>query len=207
MFGLNENDSGQLVYLSLLLVLLLASFGFGRGRGSGIFRQLGVWALIGVALVVLYAYRAPLLRVAAPVMQELSPARVVEVSSPTGERELVVTRGDDGHFHLDAMANEADVRFLVDTGATTTALTLNDARRAGINVDSLGFNRPVQTANGMAYYAGATLSSLTIGPYRMASVPVAVMPDSAMDTSLLGMSTIDRFSSWHIEGDKMVLRP
>jgi len=207
MFGLNENDSGQLVYLGLLLVLLLASFGFGRGRGSGIFRQLGAWALIGVALVVLYAYRAPLLRVAAPVMQELSPARVVEVSSPSGERELVVTRGDDGHFHLDAKANEADVRFLVDTGATTTALTLDDARRAGIDVDSLGFNRPVQTANGVAYYAGATLSSLTIGPYRMASVPVAVMPDGAMDTSLLGMSTIDRFSSWQIEGDKMVLRP
>ena len=99
------------------------------------------------------------------------------------------------------------MRFLVDTGATTTALTLDDARRAGIDVDSLGFNRPVQTANGMAYYAAATLSSLTIGPYSMRSVPVAIMPAGAMDTSLLGMSTIDRFSSWQVEGDRMVLRP
>jgi aspartyl protease family protein len=207
MFGLNENDSGQLVYLSLLLVLLLASLGIGRGRGSGMFRQLGVWALIGVALVVLYAYRAPLLRVAAPVIQELAPARVVEVVGPAGERELVVTRGNDGHFHLDAKANDADVRFLVDTGATTTALTWDDARRAGIDVETLGFNRPVQTANGLAYYAGATLDSLTIGPYRMASVPVAVMPANAMDTSLLGMSTIDRFTTWRMEGDRMVLTP
>ena len=207
MFGLNENDSGQLVYLSVLLILLLASLGVGRGRGSGMFRQLGVWALIGFALVALYAYRAPLLRVAAPVLQELTPARVVEVTSPTGEHELVVTRADDGHFHLDAKANDADLRFLVDTGATTTALTFDDARRAGIAVDSLGFNRPVQTANGMAYYASATLDSLTIGPYRIASVPVAVMPESAMDTSLLGMSTIDRFSAWRVEGNKMVLQP
>lgn len=207
MFGLNENDSGQLVYLSLLLVLLVASFGFGRGRGTGMFRQLGVWLLIGVALVALYAYRGPLMRFAAPVVQELAPSRVMEVTSPSGAKQLVITRADDGHFYLDAQANGADVRFLVDTGATTTALTLDDARRVGIAVDSLGFNRPVQTANGIAYYASAMLDSLEIGPYHIATVPVAIMPAGSMDTSLLGMSTIDRFSSWHVEGDKMVLAP
>ena len=207
MFGLNENDSGQLVYLSLLLVLLVASFGFGRGRGTGMFRQLGVWLLIGVALVAIYAYRGPLMQFAAPVVQELAPSRVMEVTSPSGAKQLVITRADDGHFHLDAQANGADVRFLVDTGATTTALTLDDARRAGIAVDSLGFNRPVQTANGIAYYASATLDNLEIGPYHIATVPVAIMPAGSMDTSLLGMSTIDRFSSWHVEGDKMVLAP
>jgi len=65
----------------------------------------------------------------------------------------------------------------------------------------------VQTANGTTFYAGVTLDSLAIGPYRLTSVPVAVMPNGAMDTSLLGMSTIDRFSSWRIEGHKMVLVP
>jgi len=207
MFGLSENDSGQLLYLSLLLVLLVVSFGFGRGRGTGMFRQLGIWLLIGVALVALYTYRGPLMRFAAPVVQELAPSRVTEVTSPSGAKQLVITRANDGHFHLDARANGADVRFLVDTGATTTALTLDDARRVGIAVDSLGFNRPVQTANGIAYFAGATLDSLEIGPYHIATVPVAIMPAGAMDTSLLGMSTIDRFSSWHVEGDKMVLAP
>jgi predicted aspartyl protease len=38
-------------------------------------------------------------------------------------------------------------------------------------------------------------------------VPVGVMPQQAMDTSLLGMSTINRFSSWRVEGNKMVLVP
>ena len=99
------------------------------------------------------------------------------------------------------------MRFLVDTGASTTVLTFADAARSGIDVDALAFNRPVQTANGMAFYAGATLDSLAIGPYRLSDVPVGVMPEGAMDTSLLGMSTIDRFSSWRIEGDRMVLVP
>jgi predicted aspartyl protease len=36
---------------------------------------------------------------------------------------------------------------------------------------------------------------------------VAVMPEDALDTSLLGMSTIDRFAGWRIEGNEMVLVP
>jgi aspartyl protease family protein len=207
MLGLDDNDSVRFVYLGVLLVLLLGSIAFGRNRGGMSFRHLGVWLLVAVALVALYAYRAPVLRLAAPVIQELAPSRVMEVTGAEGARELVVTRAGDGHFHLDGEANGASVRFLVDTGASTTALTFEDAAKSGVNVDTLAFNRPVQTANGTAFYAGVTLDSLAIGPYRLTSVPVAVMPNGAMDTSLLGMSTIDRFSSWRIEGDKMVLVP
>jgi aspartyl protease family protein len=129
------------------------------------------------------------------------------VTGPGGKAELLVARADDGHFHVDGKANDASVRFLVDTGASTTALTFEDAARSGIDVERLAFNRPVQTANGTTFYASATLGSLAIGPYRMEDVSVAVMPNGTMDTSLLGMSTIDRFSSWRIEGNKMVLMP
>ena len=163
--------------------------------------------LIAAALIVVYTYRAPMLNFAGPVIRELAPSRMVEVTSPSGERELVIRRADDGHFHVDAEANGASIRFLVDTGASGTVLTMDDAARAGINVDALAFNRPVQTANGVAYYASATLDSLALGPYSLGSVPVGVMPEQAMDTSLLGMSTIDRFSSWRVEGDQMVLVP
>ena len=207
MFGLDEHDSARFVYLGVLLVLLLGSLAFGRSRSGASFRYLGIWLLIAVGLVAVYAYRAPMLRLAAPIIQELVPARVVEVTSPEGTSELLVARANDGHFHVDGKANDASVRFLVDTGASTTALTFDDAARSGIDVDALAFNRPVQTANGTTYYAGATLNSLSIGPYRVSEVPVAVMPNGAMDTSLLGMSTIDRFSSWRIEGDQMVLVP
>jgi aspartyl protease family protein len=207
MFGLNDDQSVRLVYLGVLLVILVGSIGLGRSRGAAKFRHLGIWVLIAAALVVIYTYRTPMLDFAAPVLRELTPSRVVEITSPAGARELVITRGEDGHFRIDAEANRASVRFLVDTGASGTVLTMADAERAGIDVAALAFNRPVQTANGIAYYASTFLDSLAIGPYRLTSVPVGVMPREAMDTSLLGMNTINRFSSWRIEGGKMVLVP
>ena len=208
MFGLDSDQTSRLVYLSALLALLAGSMVFGRsGRGGANIRHLAIWALVALGLVALYAYREPVLRFAAPVLAELNPSRVVEVTSPTGGRELIISRSDDGHFHVDAEVNGADARFLVDTGASTTVLTMADAARAGIDVDALAFNRPVHTANGVAYYASATLDSLKLGPYDLGSVNVGVMPEQAMDTSLLGMNTIDRFSSWRVEGNRMVLVP
>ncbi len=207
MFGLTGDQSARLVYLSLLLVILVGSIGLGRTRGAAKFRHLGFWVLAAVALVVVYAYREPVLEFAAPVLRDLAPSRVTEVTNPSGARELLIARADDGHFHIDAKANDVAVRFLVDTGATDTVLTMADARRAGIDVDALAFNRPVQTANGTAFYAAAFLKSLSIGPYSFTSVPVGVMPQQAMDTSLLGMNTINRFSGWRVEGEKMVLVP
>jgi aspartyl protease family protein len=207
MFGLNEDDSLRLVYLSVLLVMLIGSIGLGRTRAAAKFRYLGVWLLIAVGLVAIYAYRAPVLELAAPVLRELRPSRVVEAVGAEGERELVVRRASDGHFRVDADVNGVPVRFLVDTGASTTVLTQADARRVGIDPATLTFDRAVQTANGLAFFARAFLTSFSIGPYHLASVPVGVMPAGALDTSLLGMSTINRFSSWRIDGDQMVLVP
>src|SRR6185436_4172728 len=117
------------LYLGVLLVILIGSIGLGRKRSAAKFRHLGVWVLIAGFLVVLYTYREPALRFAAPVIRQLAPSHVAEVTTSAGARELVITRSDDGHFHIDAKANSVAVRFLVDTGATTTVLTQEDAAR------------------------------------------------------------------------------
>ncbi|HWT31354.1 MAG TPA: TIGR02281 family clan AA aspartic protease [Propylenella sp.] len=202
---LDTDQSLRLLYLLGLLAFLLGGFGYWRRLRVSALGHLAVWALIVVALVVVYAYRAPLLRFAAPVLQELSPRTVVEVTTPDGGRELVILRAPDGHFHVDAEVNGVPVRFLVDTGASSTVLTEGDARRSGIDPAMLRFNRPVQTANGTAFFASARLDSLEIGPYRVRDVPVGVMPEDSLGISLLGMSTINRFGGWRIEGDRMVL--
>jgi aspartyl protease family protein len=207
MFGLNDDETARFIYLSVLLVLIVGSVGIGRTRRSGMFRHLGLWVLIAAALVVGYVYRQPVVDFARPVLGELMPSRVVQITTDEGERALVVRRANDGHFHVDATADGVSVRFLVDTGATTTVLTSEDARRVVIDVGALAFNRAVRTANGTAYFATAWLKSLALGPYRLASVPVGVMPEGALDTSLLGMSTINRFTSWRVDGDRMVLVP
>jgi aspartyl protease family protein len=206
MFSLNDDQLLHLLYLVALLAFVIAFAGWRRNIGGG-FRHLGIWALIGLGLVALYAYRAPLQRFAAPVLHELDPRRVVEVVDADGASELVIRRGPDGHFHLDADVNGVPVRFLVDTGATSTVLTLADAERSGVDTRALEFDRPVRTANGIAFYARAVVGSLEIGPFRLSHVAVGVMPENALDTSLFGMSTIDRFGGWRVAGDEMVLVP
>jgi aspartyl protease family protein len=206
MFGLDDDQFLNLLYLVTLLALVIAFASWRRNIGAGL-RHLAIWALIVLALVALYAYRAPLQRFAAPVLHELDPSRVVEVVEADGARELVIRRGPDGHFHLDADANGVPVRFLVDTGASSTVLTIADAERSGVDTLALEFDRPVRTANGIAFYARAVLDSLEIGPFRLSNVAVGVMPEDTLDTSLLGMSTIDRFAGWRIAGDEMVLVP
>ena len=102
---------------------------------------------------------------------------------PDGAAELAIARGGDGHFHLDAEANGVAVRFLVDTGASDTVLTLArrgaQRHRPGRARSSTGPWRP-RTAP--ATSPAATLESLEIGPYRLSDVPVGVMPEGALDT-------------------------
>jgi aspartyl protease family protein len=207
MIPLGDDQQMRLLYLVALLAFVLAGFAWRGGAWSANFRHFAIWGAIALALVGVYAYREPLLWFAGPVVQELMPSRVVEVTTPDGASELVVSRGPDGHFHLDADANGTPIRFLVDTGASDTVLTVTDAERSGIDTSTLRFNRPVQTANGMAFDARARLESLEIGPYRLNDVSIGVMPDEALGGSLLGMSTINRFAGWRVEGDRMILTP
>jgi aspartyl protease family protein len=207
MFGLDDDLSVRLLYLVLLLAFILGGLRYWNlMRGTAV-RHLAVWALIVIGLVAVYAYREPFIRFAAPVLQVLQPSRVVATNSDDGSTELMIGRGGDGHFHIDASANGVPLRFLVDTGASDTVVTLVDAERLGIDPASLRFNRPVETANGTSFFARATLDSLQIGPYRLSDVPVGIMPEGTLNTNLLGMSTINRFASWRMEGDRLVLIP
>jgi aspartyl protease family protein len=206
MFGLDQDQTLRLLYLVLLLCFIVV-FGARRRRLSASVQQLGIWFLIIAVVLVVYAYRGPILGFFDPVLRELFPSRVVEVVNLEGGRELVVGRGPDGHFHLDAQVNGVSVRFLVDTGATATVLSHADAERAGVHLDELQFDRPVMTANGLAYFARARLASLEIGPFRMSDVAVGVMPPDTLSVSLLGMSTINLFRGWRVEDDRLILSP
>ncbi|MFG6487993.1 TIGR02281 family clan AA aspartic protease [Roseateles sp. BYS78W] len=100
---------------------------------------------------------------------------------------VVLTRAPDGHFHWPGRVGDVEVDFLVDTGATSTALPQALAERAGLK--PLG---PIQThtaggtASGFAARADVTLQ----GGVRADRLPVAVLPDLA--SPLLGMDVLGR---------------
>ena len=111
-------------------------------------------------------------------------------------------RSADGHFYAEAQVNGAQVRFLIDTGASFVALTAADAQRAGI---APGSERALTMAAGGALEVmPVTIDRVAIGPLAAANVAGAVIDE--LPVSLLGQSYLSRIGSVRIEGDRMILR-
>ena len=94
---------------------------------------------------------------------------------------------------------------LIDTGATTTSLSRNFAKKAGVEVSDVGFGVIVETANGMTTMRRARARSISIGPITRENQPLWVGEDDGIN--VLGMSFLSSLSSWRVEGKTMILVP
>ncbi len=68
--------------------------------------------------------------------------------------------GQNGHFFVTADINGSSIKVLVDTGASAVALSYEDAQEIGLRPNSLTFDIPVSTANGVAKAAAVTLDKI-----------------------------------------------
>jgi aspartyl protease family protein len=135
-------------------------------------------------------------------MQPMQPASAGPASAGNGFASREIPRAADGHFYLDAQVNGAQVRFLVDTGASMVALTPADAQRAGIALPS---ERMIaQGAGGTIEVIPVTIERIAAGPLEARGVEGAVARD--LPISLLGQSFLSRVGNVQISGDRMVLR-
>lgn len=100
---------------------------------------------------------------------------------------VVLTRGADGHFHWPGRVDGIEVDFLVDTGATSTALPQALAERAGLK--PLGAVR-AQTAAGATRGFVARADIALEGGVQADRLAVTVLPDLA--APLLGMDVLGR---------------
>lgn len=112
----------------------------------------------------------------------------------------------NGHFVTTASINKRDVQVLVDTGASTVALSYEDARTIGLRPGSLDFDVPVSTANGITQAARVRLDEVEVDGVRVRDVDGMVLPQGAMNGSLLGMSFLSRLSSFKVEDGILYLR-
>src|SRR5215469_16367121 len=88
---------------------------------------------------------------------ETAPANAVQLPTilraAPSNHTLVYRAGPLGHVVLTASVNGTPIRLLVDTGASTVALSPADARAAGINPNALLFDKTTATANGVVRVA------------------------------------------------------
>jgi aspartyl protease family protein len=203
--GLDADRFAHLIYGGALLVVL-GSAAIWRSGLTDRLRNLALWLFIILALVAGYQYRYELQDVASRVTAGLVPGSPLSVTDGDGRITVTLERGNDGHFAARALVQGKPTTLLVDTGATTTVLTREDAEAAGIPVDTLNYSVPVSTANGNTRAAAAIASEITIGEIRRRNVPVLVAGEGTLFQSLLGMSFISSLSGFDIRGDRMILR-
>lgn len=111
-----------------------------------------------------------------------------------------------GHFITEASINGHDIAVLVDTGATAVALSYEDASDAGLRPGSLDYNVPVSTANGMAQAARVKLDEIAIDGVEVEDVEALVLPEGALQGTLLGMTFLSRLSSFRVEDGVLILK-
>jgi aspartyl protease family protein len=166
---------------------------------------------VAMTLVAVGAARGLSVMAIAPAPHPTAQAADVAVTAPTpptttaGSGEASIAKGPDGHFWADADVDGQQLHFLVDTGATAVALTADDARRLGINPDSLDYTYTVTTASGQARAAAVKLSTVSVGGAQVYDVQALVI-DKGLETSLLGMTYLGRLSKFEATPNAMILK-
>ena len=121
-------------------------------------------------------------------------------------RNVQISRDQGGEFKLRARINGVAAPMVIDTGATSVVLTYETAKAAGLPLELLDYNIPVETVGGHTKAARLTLDRLAVGKLVEKSVPALVVPRGQMKTNLLGMSFLDRLESWEVRADHLMLR-
>lgn len=124
-------------------------------------------------------------------------------ASPSPSGTTVLKRSPLGHFYVDAQVNNDLVHFVVDTGATTVALTVDDARRLGIPFLESEFTVVGRGASGDVRGLPITIDRISVDGKEVRHVRGAIIAD--LDVSLLGETYLTRLSSVQMAGDEMRL--
>ena len=129
------------------------------------------------------------------------PARVGPSGPPPGS-QIVIPAGPGGHFTTAGTINGRAVRFMVDTGATTIALSESEATRIGLDWQR-GRQGTTQTAGGPVAIHLVRLANVRVGDVELYNIAAVVVP-AEMPVILLGNSFLGHFSM-HRDADVMRL--
>ena len=120
--------------------------------------------------------------------------------------ETRVPLSPDGHYWLEAQLNGVPANFLVDTGATVTAVSQEVADRAGLTARTGGIPVRITTANGSINAQISTADTLSFGNVEASGIDVVIAPNLCQ-TNVLGMNVLSRLAGWRVEEQTLILVP
>ena len=117
----------------------------------------------------------------------------------------IIDRESDGHYWTRAEVHGTVVKFMVDTGASTVALTFRDAQRIGLKPETLDYKWEIRTAGGITYGAAVTLDNIRIGQVEIERVDAMILKDG-LEQSLLGMTYLGELYSYEFKQSQLIIR-
>jgi aspartyl protease family protein len=184
------------LYLLMALMLLLGMLMTRREPAARIATFALAWVGVFASGFILFAFRDNLGWVA----QRL---RAEAVGTPvTVGQETRIPMAIDGHFWVDAKLNGHDVKFLVDSGATTTTVGRETASTTGVDV-SQRRDQYVRTGNGIIRVASGRADELSVGGITRRDVALEIADND--DLNVLGMNYLSSLRRWGVEGRWLVL--
>ncbi len=197
---MNGDDIARLLMAGLMIVLVASSL-FGRQLKLGdTVRMALIWVALFSVVFVLFLFQDE-----ARAVWKRAKAEVMGQQSEVVGGTVRVPMREDGHFWVTATVNGTSAEFLVDSGATTSALSIATARAAGID-PTTRMPVTIQTANGAIDATPVRIATLTVGPIRQTDARAVVSPAFG-DVNLLGMSYLSNLKRWRVEGRTLILEP
>lgn len=195
-------DGPSLIWGVVCILLLISSLGARRLPLGQVAKMVLAWVAIFAALFAIFSFRFEFIQIWERMKADISG---VSGQSVTGDT-IEVRRQDDGHYWLLVDVNDNAVRFMIDSGATTTAVNATTAQETGIKVDSEGYPIILSTANGRVTAQRGNIDSLKIGSHELQQHQV-VVSESFGDVNVLGMNFLDSMKRWKVEANVMTLEP
>jgi aspartyl protease family protein len=195
-------DGPSLIWGVVCVLLLISSLAARRLPMGQVGKMLLAWIAIFAALFAIFSFRFEFQAIWERVKSDFAGTANQNVSGETIE----IKRDDDGHYWLLVELNGNPVRFMIDSGATTTAINADTAAETKIEVDSGGYPVIISTANGRVTAQRGVVQSMKVGPHKLLDHNV-VVSKSFGETNVLGMNFLDSMQSWKVEGNIMTLQP
>lgn len=199
---MNTAQTADILWYFLAFILVASALFSRRFSLRSALGMVFGWIAIFAVILTLYSYRHELGGVTEKVRNEVTGASAQRAEG----QNLHIMAASDGHFWVDAEINGKAVRFLIDSGATVTAISQNIARDMGLNVDTSGPGAMIHTANGTIIAHRSSIAGLKVGPISTTDLPVMVS-DRFGNINVLGMNFLSRLKSWRVQGQEMILEP
>ena|SRR5437868_4241991 len=194
---MSDGDGPMAIYYLIVAVAVASSLFAMRMPIAKMLKMVLAWvAIFGIGFII-FSFRSEFTSVDQRLRAEATGASISDGQT------VRIPMSEDGHFWVDATVNGKPLRFMVDSGASVTTVSVASAKSAGMPI---GTERvAIGTANGTSQVIKGYADKLEVGSIERTQFPIDINEHD--DTNLLGMNFLSSLRSWKVEGNYLVLQP